>query len=372
MQEGNITRYVGRAIAFLSMVLMPLLVLLAAQSRFLPYHSVGAAWWQRLIILADILILWIFWPRITSRKDLRKAKILPLLERGSLFSATVASIILMCAATVPDEKLERILVNLSASRNATTAQTSDDVANDNLMQCSEWKPWTYFNVHTISDDDTKHTNSRKLLCITYVLFEQPMALFSMRRNLSLTHADLIVARPTAEFFTDLEIVSKWLADPEQRAKALHYFWQDAGRGIDLRGRDLRFADLSRSDLRKADFRGADLRGAKLVNANLSYATFGDIPVSEIGGCPTDAGIVDGRCVTVLRSADLRGANAEFAFFWKTDLRGADLNGVRLSNAILSHAKLDQAELESIDLTGADLRDVGLEERALEAGISREK
>lgn len=54
--------------AWLTMVVAPVVLLLAFQIRFLAYHDVLTTWIQRAFLIADILLVWLLWPAVTSRE----------------------------------------------------------------------------------------------------------------------------------------------------------------------------------------------------------------------------------------------------------------------------------------------------------------
>jgi hypothetical protein len=45
-----------------TVVLVPLILLLWAQVRFLPYHDTAITWNHRAAVLVDLMLLWLFWP----------------------------------------------------------------------------------------------------------------------------------------------------------------------------------------------------------------------------------------------------------------------------------------------------------------------
>src|SRR5215510_8608275 len=49
---------------FTTVVLLPLILLLCAQVRFLPYHNMAITWNHRAAVLVDLALLWLFWPPI--------------------------------------------------------------------------------------------------------------------------------------------------------------------------------------------------------------------------------------------------------------------------------------------------------------------
>ena len=53
--------------AVLTMVVAPVVLLLAFQIRFLPYHDVTTTWIQRSYLIADVALVWLLWPAIASK-----------------------------------------------------------------------------------------------------------------------------------------------------------------------------------------------------------------------------------------------------------------------------------------------------------------
>src|SRR5439155_1103387 len=45
-----------------TVLLLPLVLLLWAQVRFLPYHDTAITWNHRAAVLVDLMLLWLFWP----------------------------------------------------------------------------------------------------------------------------------------------------------------------------------------------------------------------------------------------------------------------------------------------------------------------
>ena len=53
-----------RLVTWISLIVVPVLVLVFFQLRFLPYHNPGITWWHRIAVLLDLVLLWILWPGI--------------------------------------------------------------------------------------------------------------------------------------------------------------------------------------------------------------------------------------------------------------------------------------------------------------------
>jgi Uncharacterized low-complexity proteins len=107
---------------------------------------------------------------------------------------------------------------------------------------------------------------------------------------------------------------------------------------------LRGADLRGADLSKSSLLRADLRGADLSEASLSDAD--------------------------LRGADLRKAGLNGADLSKASLRQADLSGAALPVADLSEAPLDEADLSEAHLPEADLSEAIMNETDLSGATLR--
>jgi len=58
-----------KAVAWVSLVIGPVLLLLLIQVRFLPYHLEWLTWVHRLAILADVVLLWLLWPAVLHSRS---------------------------------------------------------------------------------------------------------------------------------------------------------------------------------------------------------------------------------------------------------------------------------------------------------------
>jgi uncharacterized protein YjbI with pentapeptide repeats len=138
------------------------------------------------------------------------------------------------------------------------------------------------------------------------------------------------------------------------------------RGASLGGADLRLADLGGADLSRADLGGANLRDAILGGANLSGADLRGANLSDVILRDANLSVSDLRSVN-LHGASLSDANLSLAsIVRRADLSGANLSGAALPSAILRHANLSRAILSGVGLNetifaNVDLTDViGLE------------
>jgi hypothetical protein len=97
-----------KAIAWISLVIGPVLLLLLIQAQFLPYHLAWVTWVQRVAVVADLLLLWALWPAVLEG---RAELAWPRVWRPSVLILVVASLVpilfAFAAATIPDEWLDK-------------------------------------------------------------------------------------------------------------------------------------------------------------------------------------------------------------------------------------------------------------------------
>ena len=60
------TSWFLRAVALLTLVVAPLLLILMIQLQFLAYQSEPVTWLHRIVFLIDLALLWVFWPAIRA------------------------------------------------------------------------------------------------------------------------------------------------------------------------------------------------------------------------------------------------------------------------------------------------------------------
>lgn len=285
-------------IAWLTVVIGPVLLLVFAQLQFLPFHSWFASWMERGVTVVDIGLLWWFWPLILRGVSVRGwLKATVQVVAGALSLCIVVFSVFL--ATYPGGDLYRFWIA---------------------------EPVTVLLFEGAPDGVTG----------------RPTSWFSNRLVL-----------PDQDFVDD---------DALQKMIARHPFsippW-GGERTRSLRGRDLRGAVLIRVDLRRADFTGARLEGADLSEANLTGALFGCAGETAaddgLGGEPaTDCAQLQGASLNLarLQGASLNGAQLQGASFVYAGLQGASLRGAQLQGASLITARLQGASLHGAWLQGA--------------------
>ena len=302
-----------RAVVWITLAIAPILILLAFQFSFLPYHSHIATWTHRLLILFEVAAFFLIWPlALDARKDFQWPK----------FGADIRRLLLLPLQLFGPKRRE------------------------------EW-PWLRQQTIPIS------------ACVLFVLVSLSLATFPGE-----PHVNLLTGQPLLSVqchrwiqrkfdaahlsvdlrFDRLVLPQVDVVDDEKLAQmAKHSAERIIGPYEGERTQDFQGRDFNCSELVSADLRRVDLTGARLAGANIAFA------------------VLDGA---KLDSAELRGANLNYAQLPATSLvdaqlqgasmRGADLRGAFLYNAQLQGAVLERASLQgaglSAQLQGASLLD----------------
>jgi hypothetical protein len=339
MLIGHSTRWRLRIllglIVWTTVLLLPLMLLLGTQVRFLPYHDTAITWNHRVAVLVDLALLWLFWPLMLMpgqggapsaqtitrwRAEQQAARRLARTRRlrwgtGLLCVTLVTVVFSLGIAVLPEEGLEGQIVSIAS-----------------------WLPGDL--VHT----DFLRAPTR-VFTLTFWLFERPGAPF--HRNLQLREQVLVAGDPAAEVVAALRS-----GDKTKRAPGL-----DKITGLILTNRDLRGADLARTIFPKADLRGANLQGgAVLAFAQLREAHLGS---AQLQGANLENAQLQGGN---LASAQLQGAD-----LWLAQLQGADLRGANIGSADFSNANLTWSDLRGLVQSPLDKKPYeGLEKRLTDA------
>ncbi len=288
--------------SWLTLVVIPVVLLLFIQISFLPYHDVVITWTHRVALSLDILMLVLigiflmrteasffkaFW-RTTVQHPMSFTVTSGVLAAVAFFSFFIA--------TVPGEKMDRIARTILPQPDSNTDERRQRVTMGFVMP--------------------------------YVVGQTDGSLWGIfHRNLVVTDQDLVAGRTPRRSSADDATIS-------------------------LRGRDLRYARLDRTDLHRADLTGADLEGASFIGADLSSTRLQCADVSELI-LSEDRDIA--RCVNARRAnftrAKLTGARMAGVDLRRATLEEADLQGAELPYALLVGANFSGAHLEKADMTG---------------------
>ncbi|MEO1281007.1 MAG: pentapeptide repeat-containing protein [Pseudomonadota bacterium] len=297
--------------SWLSMAIVPVLLLLYFLVSFLPYHDALTTWAHRVILLVDLMIICVagiyfasplkhFWHSLARTITSYPARmVISAIVMGS------SMVFAFLVATIPDSPLDRFAVSIEGF--STPIGTSD----------------------------------RRAFVLTNTLFEGG--------------ADSITGRTRSLFSRSLIVTD---ADLVAEDKGL-----TGEVSLNLRGRDLRYATLDRSDLHGADLTGATLQSASLQGTRLEDAM---LIGADLRGAAfwkpgqEDADFVPARLAranfrrALMHGANLHGAHAHGANFSKASLAGAVFLDARLQGADFQHADLVAANFTGATLDGARL------------------
>ena len=291
--------------SWLTLVVLPVILLLYIQIRYLPFHDVTVTWAHRMALLADIgmlLLIGIFLTRAETSFPTafwRSSLEHPLTFLGTSILLAVVAFFSFFVATIPGETLDRMAARFGWSGAPLPAPAGD------LRLASQTAP------------------------AAAVGFTLPFAVARADGTLfGVFHRNLVA--------TDLDL------SPARDGKS-----SDATPA--LRDRDLRYAKLDRTDFRGADLTNADLDGASLVGANLARVRMQCADIAELY-------LSDNRAAANCVSA--RGTNFTRAAMKDARLAGIDARGARFEEAILegadlSYSLLMDANFSSAHLEGAD-------------------
>ncbi len=349
---------------FVTLVVMPLLLLAGAEVRFLPFHSETVSWIQRVAVIVDAGLLLLFWP-LFRRRD---AGLCPSPKRDQALGGTLTPALVAIWRPFRHDMDQAVFMLLvlsfplfSCFVAVSPGETVEKWLGDSLPAGLTLNPYSINRqCETIPAADTAKDrlfswypeSVPHYLYATCWLFDRQGAWG--QRKLSLPEAVLLAEKPDAATLARLRAM-----DSTPGAEVL-----EKVAGFSLVKRDLRFADLSRAVLSNADLRGADLRGTDLGGANLTFARLreADLRGADLRGANLTSARLRG---TDLRAAKLQGANLsdtllEGANLCGVQLWGANLSGARLQCANLFHAGLQGANLFGAQLQHADLSNAGLQ------------
>lgn len=342
------------AMAWFTLVALPIVILLFFQITYLPYHDVTTTWLHRMCVVADIVLLVLigiflvrsessffsaFW-RTTVSNPLSVLATVALMIAVVFFS--------MLVATIPGEPLDRAAGSVIPAGQTLEAGREAQAAAGYAVPFVRSRAdgaflGRFYRYLVVSDADLVHDKDATPDEISISLRGRDLRYAILDRTdlhrADLTGASLEGASLVGTDLTDARIqcadVTRLILS-EDRARA---------QCVDARG-----ANLTRANLSRARLAGIDLRGARLEEANLESA---ELPHAIATGANFSSAKLDKADLT--GGVQLQGANMLIA-----SLQGAELTGAQMQGADLSSASLQGAVLSIANLAGATLRDADLE------------
>src|SRR5262245_3847564 len=296
-----------RAMAWTTLALAPIYIILAFQFVFLPYHSHLATWIHRLLLFVELAIAFLLWPLVLdARKDFDWRKLLRRIKR------TVA-----------------IPIRLLSARD---------------QRSQEWHRLRTQTVPVIT-------------CISFLAVSLSLASFPGEPHVNLFTGNSLFAVQCDRWISQkwdrlvlqgVAVFSNEKLDRIERTSAAKDQEPSAGeRTTNFGERELSCITFNSVDLRRTNFALARMSGARLLTGELQGANLRE---AQLEGADLRGAQLQGAD---LGEAQLQGANLSFA-----QLQGADLSEAQLQGANLSFAHLEGADLGVEPAQGAVLRAVG--------------
>ncbi|WP_169054297.1 pentapeptide repeat-containing protein [Nitratireductor sp. XY-223] len=325
-------------IAWVTMAVVPVLLLVFMQLQYLPYHHPWITWLHRICVIVDLVILWAYWGGISGGK--------PIVPGWTLFgryltvTGTVLVFLFVFVAAYPGEA-HYYLVR-SAAFLPTIDSRLDGTGNPVL---------------TLDHPFTSPTE---------LMFEGDVD--DVEGDTAGWFANRLIV-PDQDFVDDKVLVSIREREKKNGIEPKPGEFETIN---SFRGRDLRGAILDRTDLRRSDFTAAILSEASVEGARLDHSRFecadtrrppgedfrsneqikNDKVCADLTGTKLDHASLQGAAFAEAR---LQGANFENA-----SLQGAVLNSASLQGASFAFARLHGASLLRASLQGATLDGASLE------------
>jgi uncharacterized protein YjbI with pentapeptide repeats len=311
-------------VVWITLVGVPILLLLQFQLTFLPYHHSGVTWIHRLLIVADLALIWLFWFAIYNRGEL----LLPRLRRHLVgFGCSVAVIFIsMVVVSYPGEPLGQVVnIRLPAVCPDKSVPISDCFLRGPVNMVTGRPQRYFFNVLVLTGQtltDVKNADAGKKasslrgrdLAGAILIRSDIHSMDFTGTNLDGARLDEAVA--SGSVFGCADTGAPPPKDPD---------WPDHGCS------SLRGASLSGANLSGARFFGARMEGSVLIDANLSGARLLNVHLES----------------TVLTNANLTAAyikltQLQHAYLYNTNLSGAALEDSELADALLEASRFDFA------------------------------
>ena len=360
MKNRDCVGFSVRIIFIIIFALIPLIILLVMQARFLPYQNDGFTLYHQYLISIDILIqakiMCIFYDHIMDRK-----KPLRYLHITS-FCFVFVLLPLFYVWTVPRVLGSDIENEVKSDRKQTIAGCflKDWLKNENIVNSDAkqqirecflpgWlkKPDGERFINIQSKIITLRNPPHEVVGATIQMENKPAP------KIHCEHVgmfDLSGRRLNFANFSGSNFYCVTMEDAQLDNSMLFHasFSTVSFTRASLKGADLSYADLGGINLAQAkldmailidaNLKGANLKGVSLSKANLRGVYLNDTDLTDVDLAKAN-----------LRWADLSGAN----------LRWTKLTGAHLGEAILIEADLSYADLSGADLSGADLTGANL-------------
>jgi uncharacterized protein YjbI with pentapeptide repeats len=378
-ERGGWLGWLLRAMAWITLALGPIGIILAFQFRFLPYHDHLATWTHRLLLLAELSVAFLLWPLVLDpQKDFnwpelwRRFPGIIIIPLRSLFSRDQRrNDWRWLGAQVISAFTCILLVAVSLSLASFPGEPHVNLFTGSSLSTARCDRWISQKFDRLMLPNVDVVDTEKLDKIRKATAARGLKPSEGERTRSFRERDLSCGVFNAADFrrTDFDgahlqganLFGAWLQDANLHAANLQ--------GANLNGAKLQSANFTVAHLEGANLEGAELQGAilsfaKLQRAGISVASLqgasllgawlqgADLSGAELQGANLSAALSDGANLSVahLQGADLSGARLVGANLLGAELQGANLRGARLVGANLIGAWLQGADLSNSELT----------------------
>ena len=358
-------------IALISLVIGPICLLIFFELQFLPYHHPVIAWWQRIAVGIDLVLMWTFWRRIALRGGAApdhagwRGRLIARWQRAFVYTIMItltcgAAVLMLGVATYPGEGLETWTARQGEfpgreSLNWLRTKLVAGIVNPASRQPeSLWAnrlvlPGLDVVVHLKLDSETKIDFLPETASLRWRNLDGAVLIDAVLRKVDFTGASLRGARLENANLRQAKLgCGDWLREGTKE--------KDEERPpicVQLQGASLNFAQLQGAYLGSAQLQGASLNSAQLQGASLVGANFigAELRYANLQGALLDHAQLQ---ASILAHAQLQGALLTFAELQGAILSSADLQGASLDGAWLLGISLDGAQLQ-----GASLRNINV-------------
>lgn len=337
-----------RAVAVITVVIGPILLLVQIQLAFLPYHLQSVTWLHRLAIIVGLVLVWCFWPAIRSGEG--EIGVPAVHRHWITFSgSTLVAIFSIGIATYPGELLRNGLI--AVARPIVVSSDAFFHGAVNEVVGTPRSPFSNILVlpdQQFVDDDMLGKPGKSISLRGRDLRGAVLLRTDLRKadftGANLNEAILDFAKLSGARFACADTGKRQESEETESAKnstsprPATAKWPDDGcawlqeaslTGVHLEGASLDDAHLDGASLDDANLKGASLRNAHLVGASLDRA--------ELQGAYL--------FFAHMEAASLDGAELQGAILWRARLRGASLDDAQFQGASLSVANLQGASLQ---------------------------
>ena len=328
-----------RAMAWITLAISPLLILLAFQFVFLPYHSPLATWMHRALIALELAMIFFLWPMVfdprwelrwpawrneIAREDKPRQRGVARILRRALMPIAVCALfatLSLALATFPGEPH----VNLLSGHPVWE------------VRCERWLGDRFDRLQLAQLDAV---DDEKLAKIESFAAQRHKFAFESRRTRTLQDRDFACGNFQFGDFRRMSLNRSSFVGANLSFASM--------RGVSLAGAELQGAELSLADLRSAELEGANLQGANLFQTQLHGAFLAN---AELQGAQLIS--------TYMKGATLAGANLQGARIDYAQLAGSSLDKALLQGAIVTNSKLHLVSLRDTSLQGVNFENSNL-------------